>query len=434
MNIRNNMTTLLEECKFICSEVGENHNKFWYIRLYDDFSVTTEWGRVGDRSQSKTQSFGAIDEANSFVEKKCKEKTSGRKGYSPLNVVSGTNPIIQHIPSTSLEDIALNQIETNSPDTANLIKMLSKRNIHNIISATAIEYDESKGTFSTPCGIVTQQGIDEARAILDEMEPLLSKHLHNSPEFIALLERYLRQIPHKVGRRLIPIEIIPDTEALEKEYQILDALSASLQSAITQPVATSEVKELPKLFSVKLNIVTDDSIIKHIIKFFNDTKNSKHTSSSLKVKTVYSVEIDSMKTSFENKGRSIGNVMELWHGTRVENVLSILKSGLIIPKSGSKNVTGRLFGDGVYFSDQSTKSLNYAQGYWGHGSMESNCFMFLCDVAMGKFYIPKYCQHDIPDGYNSFYAQANKSGVMNNEMIIPNLYQCNLKYLVEFDK
>jgi len=421
---------LLTEKKFICSEVDDNHNKFWYVRMYDDSTVTTEWGRVGDKSQSKTQNFGSLDEASDFVEKKCKEKT--KKGYTPLKVLSGTNPVIESVSKESLEDIALKQIESNSPETAKLIKLLSKRNIHNIISATTIEYDESKGTFSSPCGIVTQEGIDEARSILDEMSPLITNKLHNTSQFVSLMERYLRQIPHKVGRKLVPIEIIPDADALEKEYQIIDALTASLQSAITAPV--SGVKEVAKVFSVKVDVVTDIKVIKHIEKFFNETKNSRHTSSSLKVKKIYAIEIDKMKNDFDSKGKPIGNVMELWHGTRVENVLSILKSGLVIPKSGAKHVTGRLYGDGLYFSDQSTKSLNYAQGYWGHGGMESNCFMFLCDVAMGRYCVPKYSQKDIPKGYDSFFAQANASGVMNNEMIIPNIYQCNLKYLVEFDK
>ena len=46
-----------------------------------------------------------------------------------------------------------------------------------------------------------------------------------------------------------------------------------------------------------------------------------------------------------------------------------------------------MFGDGVYFSDQSTKSLNYSQGYWGmdHVTTTASCS---CNVAMGKYYVP----------------------------------------------
>ena len=118
--------------------------------------------------------------------------------------------------------------------------------------------------------------------------------------------------------------------------------------------------------------------------------------------------------------------------------MSILKGGLIIPKSSASHVTGRMFGDGVYFSDQSTKSLNYSQGYWGHGSRDNNCFMFIADVAMGKYYVPHTSDSRLHDkiksmGYDSTYAKANQSSVRNNEMIVYNLHQCNLKYLVEFE-
>ena len=158
-----------------------------------------------------------------------------------------------------------------------------------------------------------------------------------------------------------------------------------------------------------------------------------HTSYNLRVKNVYSVTIGNMKNAWDNDGAQMSNIKELWHGTRAANLLSILKGGLIIPKSSAGHVTGRLFGDGLYFSDQSTKSLNYSQGYWS-GSRDNHCFMFLANVAMGKEYIPNGHGGPWPrKGYDSTYAIGGKSGVMNNEMIVYRTSQCNLKYLVEFD-
>ena len=126
--------------------------------------------------------------------------------------------------------------------------------------------------------------------------------------------------------------------------------------------------------------------------------------------------------------------MELWHGTRASNLLSILKGGLVIPSSSSSHVTGRMFGDGLYFSDQSSKSLNYSYGYWGGGSRDNNCFMFMCKVKMGKYYVPRG-SYDGPfprKGHDSVYAKASRSGVRNNEMIVYSTDQANLVYLIEF--
>ena len=92
-----------------------------------------------------------------------------------------------------------------------------------------------------------------------------------------------------------------------------------------------------------------------------------------------------------------------------------------------------MFGNGVYFSDQSTKSLNYAYGYWGGGQADNNCFMFLADVAMGKYFVPPGPSVRLPlSGYDSTFAQAGKSGVVNNEMIVYKTCQINPRFLVEF--
>ena len=92
-----------------------------------------------------------------------------------------------------------------------------------------------------------------------------------------------------------------------------------------------------------------------------------------------------------------------------------------------------MFGNGVYFSDQSTKSLNYAYGYWDRGGKDKHCFMFLFDVIMGKAYKPdRYGRSGLPKaGYDSTFAEAGTS-VMNNEMIVYDVAQCRPKYLVEF--
>ena len=428
------MSNIVKEDKFIKSDVKNNNNKYWYIKLMEDFTVITENGRVGSKPQVHPKSFGNMEDAEKFYDKKVKEKSSPKKGYTKLKVLSGGTST-ESVSSSNLLDIALKQIETSSPETAKLIKHLSNKNIHNILSATTMEYDESKGTFTTPCGIVTDDGIMEARELLGKISVFVNKRDFTSNEFIELLQQYIQLIPRKVGRKLVSDEVIPDIEAVEKESQLLDALSASLQQVLDDDSSDSETKEdTPKLFSLKLDVVNDDKVLSHIKKFYNKTRNRMHTSYNLKIKKVYSVEIEDMHKAFEEKGRPIGNIMELWHGTRVENVLSILKGGLIIPKSSAGHVTGRMFSDGLYFSDQSTKSLNYSQGYWGHGSKDNNCFMFIADVAMGKYYIPNGPSQNLPKrGYDSTFAKANVSGVRNNEMIVYNLYQANLKYLVEFD-
>jgi len=127
--------------------------------------------------------------------------------------------------------------------------------------------------------------------------------------------------------------------------------------------------------------------------------------------------------------------MELWHGTKVANLLSIFKSGLLMPKDTPGQTTGAMFGNGLYFSDQSTKSLNYCDGmYWNNSTKQDKIYIFLADVAMGNYEIPKgYGSKKPKKGFDSFFAKKNTSGVRNNEMIVFNVNQIKLKYLLEIN-
>jgi poly [ADP-ribose] polymerase len=118
------------------------------------------------------------------------------------------------------------------------------------------------------------------------------------------------------------------------------------------------------------------------------------------------------------------------------NVLSILKNGLLMPNAiATQVICGALFGAGLYFSDQSSKSLNYSYGgVWDRGVRETNCFMFLAEVALGNSYTPKGSYESLPKkGYDSTFAVGGKSGVLNNEFIVYRKSQANIKYLIEFD-
>jgi poly [ADP-ribose] polymerase len=245
-------------------------------------------------------------------------------------------------------------------------------------------------------------------------------------------------IPQDVGRRRgWEKRILPNLNAVQRQNALLDSLQVTLTHVLDAPV-NKDVKE-DEVFRVDLSISNDGKLADKIRKLYKSTSQSVHACYGMKINRIFLVDIKSMRKNFEKDGAKLANIWELWHGTQASNVLSILKGGLIIPPSSAGHVTGRMFGDGLYFSDQSTKSLNYAQGYW-HGTNNKKCYMFLSEVAMGKCYTPKsrswgYSSFSrLPKGYDSTFAKANVSGVKNNEMVIYNKSQANLKYLCEFTR
>lgn len=421
--------SVVKEARYVLTNIAGNNNKFWNIKLFSDNSCETHWGRVGEDGQRK--SFPSYNEWQ--FDAKCREKEG--KGYRPQKTLANTagNSNLQ---GETLAKVAAEQIITSSPETQALVQYLARVNVHRILEATTMTYDESRGTFSTPLGIVTREALTEARALLGTIGGFVAASDWSNACFIPHLNDYLMLIPQNIGRaKPEPQLLFPDLEAVQKQNGILDALEASLEMVLkADEESEQEVAPAPKLFEARLELVTDEAEIERIRRKYRSTQKAMHACAHLDVKRVFRVEIAAMRERFEEQGAKVGNIQELWHGTQASNLLSILRSGFVIAPATAAHCTGRMFGNGAYFSDQSTKSLNYAYGYW-KGRSSDHCFMFLCDVAMGKSFVPKTWNHTLDprkDGYDSTFAQAEKSGVANNEMIVYDTVQICPRFLVEF--
>ncbi|PAA79660.1 hypothetical protein BOX15_Mlig015454g1 [Macrostomum lignano] len=117
----------------------------------------------------------------------------------------------------------------------------------------------------------------------------------------------------------------------------------------------------------------------------------------------------------------------LIHGTSGSSAESIIKDGFRI---GSKG----MFGAGVYFATDTTKSAQYCR--------ESGVkTLLLCEVVLGKTMLCKAPRHDLTldsiraAGYDSVFAKRNTKktgGVVNDEYIVYRPEQATPRYLVKF--
>lgn len=337
---------------------------------------------------------------------------------------------------------------------SSLVRQLVEANTHKILSNTSMSYDESAGSFRTPLGIVSQDAVDEARLLLGKISDLVASKDTTTTAWQPLLERYLMLIPRDVGRyRPTLTSVFPDLAAIKAENSLLDALEASVKAVLDAARAKAAAAQAgdpgqqttPRLFRGQLIPIFCERTFSFIDTFFKAGINDKHYSSrSARLHRVYACRIDAMAEAFEASGRASGNTRRLWHGTRPGNVVSILTSGLQVPPPTSPHVTGRLYGDGLYFASQSTKSLNYsigvAPGQGGRGSSgrPSSSFMFLCDVALGRSFVPgvdgSHAAARYPvAGFDSTWAKGGVSpGVINDEFIVYRTAQAKPLYLCEF--
>jgi len=424
------MATIVNTRMLVLTSVEDNNNKFWEATLLSDDTVDCRWGRVGTSGQSK--SFPGAGQK--YIDSKIREKE--KKGYKEMQVVgSKTTPAVV-VQSGQLKSVAKKQIKYNNPTVEKLIDYLVKVNKHDIVTQSGgkLSVDMDTGLIKTDVGVaVTLDTLDRARDHLVALSTCIKQADQSSKQFIQNLNEYLMCVPQKVGsRRGWEKDFIRNDQDVQKQGALIDSMESTLKAIASAPTKDGVAQEEEKVFDVQLELIEDKQEVSRIDNVYRSTLQNKHASSHLKVKNVYNVQLASMKAAFDVDGAKLSNIWELWHGTRAANLLSILKSGLMIPSSNAAHVTGRMFGNGAYFSDQSTKSLNYSYGYWDGGSRDANCFMLLASVAMGKYHVPRNTIQKIPAGYDSCYAKAGESGVMNNEMIVYSVSRCNLTRLIEF--
>lgn len=426
----------IETAKYIKVDALNNNNKFWeYSYNTDTSEFIVTFGRVGSNGSKTKPKPLTRKEVDSKIRSQVKD------GYKKIDIVTETATSTKAATTATIKEAAITQLAKGNTALTDLMNHLVNANRHELYEASGGQMNISldTGVVSTPLGVVTKENISEARVLLNSMADLVERKEYDNSVFMRSLSDYLMLVPQKVSaRRGWHREVIRDVLGLQKQNTMLDQMETSVDMALAQieQARASAQGETPSLFNTTIEIVEDGATIDRITKFFMQTVNMSHTSRNLRPKKVYKVHHANMEAGWVNDGAKMSNIWELWHGTRVFNVLSILKNGLIVPKSGgSYHVTGRMFGDGLYFSDQSTKSLNYAQGYWDGGPRDNNCFMFLFDVAMGNYHVPSSSNSQLHKyGHDSVFAKAGKSGVQNNEMIVYRLSQAVPRYLIEFSE
>jgi predicted DNA-binding WGR domain protein len=138
------------------------------------------------------------------------------------------------------------------------------------------------------------------------------------------------------------------------------------------------------------------------------------------------------------------NVGLCFHGTRSCNVRGILADGFRLPhelKRTSVTITGSMFGSTcIYTADDWKKSAGYTSmsgSYWsgGNGQIANRgAFMLICDAIYGRTHVANgpYGYTQPPVGCHSVFGKAGVSGVQNNEWMVYNVHQINIRYLMEF--
>ena len=434
------------------TDFSGGNNKFYQMELHKGAGgkvrIYSAYGRTG-KTPAKEERIPS-SESEGDVEFGKIQRAKEKKGYKKVDMVStshGSDVGNQKILSQDFkkDNVATDSKVTKKNQLSAAVASLVGRLYSEAGQACASQLNGSlQTTASNPLGTLSLTQLNEGKAILSEVNALLSKStsLVDSIDsaVIDLSNKFYSAIPQEIPLR-------PKGEDARKEWmrryalnnaKILDEKGDLIDllgdvKGMMAGFATDDVSAKYEEMNCVVEEVSPDEFKR--IKDFLESSQSRHHSWKLQAKRVWSVRSRGQK-GYKEYVDKIGNVTSLFHGSRASNILGICKKGLLMRPPGAY-VTGSMFGNGLYFADQSTKSSQYATARFGGSAGGGNTFfMFVAAVALGKIKEFEDAQSYLtkaPNGYDSVKGVKGRS-LVHNEYMIYDIRQNELQYLIEFEQ
>lgn len=400
----------------------QGHNKVYKITPLGDGTFKVEWGRVGGNMASKIYPISKYD---SLINSKLK------KGYQDI--------------SDSMQDIIEDSEvkENNKDNKKDEFDLIENDNVRSIVKRL---YDYANiaisKAYKVTSDIVTQAMVDKAQKIIDKLAK--HKNVYAVEDFNKELIKLFTTIPRKM--KSVSDYLAGNKEDFDKilqhEQSTLDTMAGQVykpNKELKVNLSTEEVKEsMLEKMGIEMEPVNQEDIDK-IKKAMGNQANKFYQAWKVK-----NIETEKNFNEFV-KENNISNIRLLCHGSRNQNWFNIIKMGLRIRPAGA-GYNGSAYGDGCYFGNPDKpsggfqKSVGYTSlnGYWTRE--HENCgFVAFFDVALGEpFYAIRsdtsLCLKKIKQAGEKVwhcFVKAGKAGTINDEIIVYNINQMTIRYLVE---
>jgi poly [ADP-ribose] polymerase 2/3/4 len=416
-----------------------NSNKFYTIELHQSedkskYRVFTDYGRLGATSTKQVRETDNLSVAQREFESIAKSKI--KKGYAEIELAqssTGSQKAKELIDATEIKPkkTARKKKSSLEPEVQQFVKQIfdeAGRKLSHLVKG------DMNSDGASPLGKLSSKQIDKGRTILQEIADLVNLRPQlTTQDVLAYTNEYYRNIPKVFGSKISPEQIaIKSIQRISDEMEILKFY----EDALRMGGVLYDVENIDKQYkSLNSDIGILDPMsdkYRELVHYVNSTE-SRHHGVTLQVKRIFTVK-QKNAPAFDD---SVGNVKELFHGSRSANLPGILSTNLRLPKSLGNNVviTGAMFGPGIYFASQSTKSSQYScSRFGGTANKYPTAFMFIAGVALGKVKEVENAHyfHQAPPGYDSVRGVQGRS-LLHDEYITYRENQQELRYIIEFE-
>lgn len=377
------------EYRYLLKVEGEaNNNKYYEMIPQDHGTFKVNYGRVGSSAQTE------VYPGHRFLKKLKEKEKKGYKDITHLKVESTTGEVTVEDPHVS------SFYHTFLKYTTNSVKL----------------------NYTIAVGNVTQLQLTEAQSIIDALVGIskklnpteINKHL---TELYAVVPRAMRNVRDYLVTPEVDITTL--NTLIAKEQDVLDSLKSNVIVSVKENVSLEDT------LGVKIVPETNLAFLESLLYPTN--------SSSKRIYKAFKITHEVGQKRFDDylAGAKNQKTEYLIHGTRNANVFSILKSGLLIRPSNAVTFAGSAYGDGVYHSAHTDKSM----GYTGH---DNDKLFLIQNVHVGNQFVYEgwYRGNDFnldyenlqKRGYDSTYVKPG-NGLRNSEYIVYNHAQTVTSYL-----
>lgn len=369
----------------------DNHNKFYQMDEMNGGKFRVTYGRVGAAGMKKVYPMSQWDTVY---------RQKIRKGYVDVSHLHRTAPSGYK----PIEDPAIREF----------FKQIES------YSSQALQKN-----YSVDYNAVTQEMIREAESKLHALEKAGSTTRAND-----LLSQLFVVIPRKMSTvqdyLCGSLNDLPDV--LDREWELLDVMRARVTDGTSGGSTDTTVLDA---YGISITPITG--------KEEYQIKRKLTAESSPLFKTAYRVRNKRTDDRFykymADNGYTEKDIHYLYHGSRNQNWLGLMKSGpLLHPKGVVMN--GKMFGNGIYFANRAKKSIgytSYGNAVWTGGGSNT-----------GYIAVYKVLYKNQKDLYTAATGTTARSiaphdavfahkgvSLLNDEIIIYNEAQATLQYVIQ---
>lgn len=465
------------------TDISSNSNKFYNLEIQlatnGEARIYTNYGRTGGTIAKEYRVCQNRTHAEKESEKIIKSKI--KKGYVEIKLVkaevgSEVGKAKIEASKVSLDDAKKLGIKVEE-DKSSKLHVEIQDLVKTWFGITQEFVELNLDTGKCPLGQLSIDQIAKGKDIIEEARKII--HSNKAiDELNRLTNAYYSNIPHNFGYRRINADELrlDDDTKLDKALDILDVLgdAKDVENVISKK---SAVDSQYATLNADLEWVDpSDPTWKWIDAMLHETRASNHSFlGKLKTHKIFKVNRHSEDKYWLEAAEKIAkecgkqtpssvydrfvknrpdvpkeladlykkaNILPGWHGTRRANMIGITTKGLLIRPSGVAHA-GSMYGDGIYWATNSTKSINYCDvkgSYWAQGNNKT-AYLFLADVAFGNQKIVGgssfYTKQNIRPNHSVWAKAGGNTGLYNDELITYTAsgagQQHKIRYIVEFE-